>query len=151
LGRQFEVPTRWGSQGRINRIGTLALSIQGEHLEVRELPASCAQEIVIAYLDTLAAQSEAEQRRLGNARLTVVVLDNASFHRGQAVWAQEPVWAAQGLLPRDLPPYGPRLNRIETTWRVLKGFWMPRRWYDTVAEFRAALLFALEALGATII
>ncbi len=35
--RQFKVPTRWSSQGRINLIGTLALDAQGEHLEVREL------------------------------------------------------------------------------------------------------------------
>ena len=104
-----------------------------------------------SYLDTLAAQSEAEQRRLGKARLTVVVLDNASFHRGQAVRARESVWAAKGLLLRYLPPYCPMLNRIETTWRVLKGFLMPRRCYDTVAELRAALLVALKALGATII
>ena len=35
--RQFEVPTRWSSQGHINLIGTLALDALGEHLEVREL------------------------------------------------------------------------------------------------------------------
>ena len=57
-GRQFEVPTRWGSQGRLNLIGMLALNAQGEHLEVRELTASCTQDAVIAYLDTLAAQSD---------------------------------------------------------------------------------------------
>ena len=106
---------------------------------------------LIAYLDTLAAQSEAEQRRLGKPRLTVVVLDNASFHRGEAVRAREPVWAEKGMLLRYLPPYCPMLNRIETTWRVLKGFLMPRRCYDTVVELRTALLIALKALGATII
>ena len=150
-GQQFEVPTRWGSQGRINLIGTLALDGQGEHLEVRELAASCTQDAVIAYLDTLAAQSEAEQCRLGKARFTVVVLDNASFHRGLTIRVRQPIWAAKGLLLRYLPPYCPMLNRIETTWRVLKGFLMPRRCYDTVNELRAALLVALNALGATII
>ena len=43
------------------------------------------------------------------------------------------------------------LNRIETTWHILKGFLMPRRCYDTVTQLRAALLTALVALGATII
>ena len=43
------------------------------------------------------------------------------------------------------------LNRIETTWRILKGLLMPRRCYDTVTQLRAALLTALAALGATII
>ena len=55
------------------------------------------------------------------------------------------------MLLRYLPPYAPMLNRIETTWRVLKGFLMPRRCYDTVAELRAALFIALNALGATVI
>ena len=52
------MPTQWGSQGRLNLIGTLAIDAQGEHLEVRELTASCTQDAVIAYLDTLAAQSD---------------------------------------------------------------------------------------------
>jgi putative transposase len=150
-GRQFEVPTRWGSQGRINLIGTLALDAQGEHLEVRELSGTCKQAAVVAYLDTLAEQSDAQQRRLGTARLTVVVLDNASFHRGQAIRARQPIWAAKGLLLRYLPPYCPMLNRIEITWRVLKGFLMPRRCYDNVAQLRAALMVALTALGASMI
>ena len=163
-GQQFKVPTRflgrtarlatlarWGSQGRINLIGTLALNAQGEHLEVRELTASCTQDTVIAYVDTLAEQADAEQRRLGKKRLTVIVLDNASFHRGQAIRDRLPVWAAKGLLLRYLPPYCPMLNRIETTWRILKGFLMPRRCYDTVTQLRAALLIALAALGAAII
>ena len=75
--------------------------------------------------------------------MTVVVLDNASFHQGQAVRAQAPVWATQGMLLRYLPPYCPMLNRIETTWRVLKGFLMPRRCYNTIAELRAAMMVAL--------
>ena len=146
-GQQFKVPTRWGSQGRINLIGTLALNAQGEHLEVRELTASCTQDTVIAYVDTLAEQADAEQRRLGKKRLTVIVLDNASFHRGQAIRDRLPVWAAKGLLLRYLPPYCPMLNRIETTWRILKGFLMPRRCYDTVAQLRAALLTAFIPSG----
>ena len=146
-GRQFEVPTRWCSQGHLNLIGTLAIGGQGEYPEVSELTAFCGQ----AYLDTLAAQSEAEQPRLGKARLTVVGLDNASLQRGQAVRAREPVWAAKGLLLRYLPPFCPVLNRIETTWRVLQDFLLPRRCYNTVAELRTALLIALKTLGATFI
>lgn len=150
-GQQFKVPTRWGSQGRINLIGTLVVNPQGEHLEVRELTASCTQDTVIAFLDTLAEHADAEQRRLGKKRLTVIVLDNAPFHRGQAIRDRLSVWAAKGLFLRYLPPYCLMLNRIETTWRILKGFLMPRRCYDTVTQLRAALLTALAALGATII
>jgi putative transposase len=34
---------------------------------------------------------------------------------------------------------------------VLKGFLMPRRCYDNVAQLRAALMVALTALGASMI
>lgn len=141
-GRQFEVPTRWGSQGRLNLIGTLSLHGQREELEVRELSGTCKHDAVIAYLDTLA-------QRCDPNKLTVVVLDNAPFHRGEKIREREPIWAAQGLLLRYLPSYCPQLNLIETTWRKLKGFLMPRRCYDTIDQLRDALLFALKALNAT--
>jgi hypothetical protein len=42
----------------------------------------------------------------------------------------------------------PHLNLIEAVWRRLKGFLMPRRFYDSVAELREAVLRALHLLGA---
>lgn len=36
-GQQFRIPTRWGSEGRINLIGTLSMHGETETLEVREL------------------------------------------------------------------------------------------------------------------
>ena len=81
----------------------------------------------------------------------MIVLDNASFHRGQAIRDRLPVWAVKGRLLRYLPPYCPMLNYIETTWRILKGFLIPRRYYDTVTQLRAAFLTTLAALGVTII
>jgi putative transposase len=75
-GRQFEVPTRWGSKGRLNLIGTLSLHGEHEQLEVRELDGSCTQAQVIGYLETLAQSCNPKH-------LTVVVLDNAPFHKGE--------------------------------------------------------------------
>jgi putative transposase len=46
------------------------------------------------------------------------------------------------------PPYCPQLNTIETVWRKLKGFLMPRRYYNSTADLQQALLLALNALGA---
>jgi hypothetical protein len=40
------------------------------------------------------------------------------------------------------------LNLIEGVWRRLKGFLMPRRFYDSVAELKQAVLHALRLLGA---
>jgi len=48
-----------------------------------------------------------------------------------------------------LPAYCAHLNPIEGVWRRLKGFLMPRRFYDdSVAELRQAVLSALRLLGA---
>lgn len=141
-GKQFKVPTRWGSAGRLNLIGSLSRFGATEQLEVRELSGSCTQAQVIDYLDTLAQSCDPN-------RLTVVVLDNAPFHKGKLLQEQRPKWEAQGLYLRYLPPYCPQLNPIEGVWRKLKGFLMPRRCYTTLTELNAALKLGLKALNVT--
>lgn len=143
-GLAFEVPTRWGSQGRINLIGSLGFHGEQETLEIRELDGSCTGEQVIAYLERLAASCDP-------SKPTTVVMDNAPFHRGAGLKERRADWEARGLFLRYLPAYCPYLNLIEGVWRRVKGFLMPRRCYDSVVELRAALLVALEALGAVMI
>lgn len=143
-GQQFRIPTRWGSQGRLNLIGTYSLQSESPQLEVRALEGSCTQAQVMAYLDTLAEQCEP-------GRLTVIVLDNAAFHRGKAVQEKRGEWEARGLYLRYLPPYAPFLNLIEGVWKQIKGFLMPRRSYNSLAELEAALRVALNAIGAKFI
>jgi putative transposase len=118
--------------------------LHGEHdwLEYQELEKSCRKEDVLVYLDALAKQAEKEEL------LTVVVLDNASFHRAEQVQEKRSEWEAKGLYLRYLPAYCPHLNLIETIWRRLKSFLMPRRYYHTLAELKDALLVALKVLGA---
>lgn len=148
-GQQFKVPSRWGKQGGINVLGTLSLYEQQEQLEYRLLNAQCCRAEVVAYLTTLAQTCKPDQ-------LTVVVLDNATFHKGGEMNEKRAQWEAKGLYLRYLPPYCPQLNAIETTWRKLKGFLMPRRCYDrrksprddTLAQLRDALLTALGLLNA---
>ena len=140
-GKQFEVPTRWGSKGRINLIGTLSLFGETQHLEVRELNGSCNQAQVIAYLETLAEGCNPEH-------LTVVVLDNAPFHKGRQVKERRTAWEDKGLFLRYLPAYCPQLNLIEGTWRKIKGFLMPRRCYDNLAQLQEAVRIGLKTLNA---
>lgn len=140
-GKQFEIPTRWSSKGRLNLIGTLSLFGEEQSLEVRELEGSCNQAQVIAYLETLAQSCKPEH-------ITVVVLDNATFHRGKALKERQADWEAKGLFLRYLPPYCPQLNLIEGIWRRLKGFLMPRRCYDSLIQLRHALQLALTSIGA---
>ena len=113
-------------------------------MEVRELTGSCTGEQVVGYLDTLA-------RSCDPTRLTVVILDNAPFHKGAVVRDRREGWERQGLYLRYLPSYAPFLNHIELVWKRLKSFLMPRRSYDSLAELRDAMMAALKIIGTTFI
>ena len=78
----------------------------------------------------------------------MVVLDNAPFHKARAIQEAREGWEAKGLELSHLPAYCPHLNLIEGVWRRLKGFLMPRRYYDSLAELKQAVLSALGLLGA---
>lgn len=143
-GKQFEIPTRWSSKGRLNLIGTLSFRGKHERLEVRELEGSCNQAQVIDFLETLVQSCDKE-------RITVVVLDNAPFHKGVHLMKRRAAWEARGLYLRYLPAYCPQLNPIEGVWRKLKGFLMPRRCYDNLKQLQEAVLLALKALNAVFI
>jgi putative transposase len=138
-GIQFEIPSRQGSAGRLNLIG--ALDFASRQLSYRDLEGSCDGETCAAFLERLAEQATADT-------LTVVVLDNAAFHKAKAVTEKEASWQAKGLYLRYLPPYSPQLNPIEGLWRVLKGFLLPRRCYSSLTELRQAVFSVLDLLGA---
>ncbi len=139
---QHRVRTRWGKQGRVNLIGTLSLEDGAQRLEYRMLERSCRTAEVLDYLDVLAEEAERDGKPI------VVVLDNAPFHKAGAVQNARAGWEEKGLRLRYLPAYCPHLNLIEGAWRRLKGFLMPRRYYDSLDELKQAVLSALSLLGA---
>lgn len=139
---RHEVRTRWGKQGRINLIGTLCLDEEVESLQYRMLEGPCRSGEVLGYLNTLAEEAETKGKRV------VVVLDNAPFHKAGAIQDARAGWEAKGLELYYLPAYCPHLNLIEGVWRRLKGFLMPRRYYNSLAELKQAVLRALRLLGA---
>jgi DDE superfamily endonuclease len=53
-------------------------------------------------------------------KLTVLVLDNASWHTSAIFAEQIPLWEAQDLFIFYLPTYSPHLNFAETLWRKTK-------------------------------
>ena len=126
----------------MNIIGTLCLEGQSQWLEYSEIEGSCRGEKVVGYLDILAEQAEEEGKRC------VMVLDNAPFHTARVVREREEEWKERGLTLYRLPAYCPHLNLIEGVWRRLKGFLMPRRFYDSVGELKEAVLHALRLLEA---
>lgn len=137
------VKTRWGSKGRINLIGTLRVEGGGELLEYEMLEGGCRTREVLGYLDALAEKAQEEE-----ARPCVVVLENAPFHRAGVLQERRARWEAKGLGLYYLPAYCPHLNPIEGVWKRLKGFLMPRRYYDTLADLKEAVLSALRVFGA---
>lgn len=60
-------------------------------------------------------------------RQTVIILDNASWHKSNATKAMFSVWQEQGLYIYFLPPRCPHLNLIETLWRKIKYEWLCNR------------------------
>ncbi|HEX5914141.1 MAG TPA: IS630 family transposase [Rubrobacter sp.] len=140
---QHRVKGRWGSEGRLNLMGTLRVEGEGhERLEYRMLEGSCDSGEVLLYLDALVSEAQRDSKPC------VVVLDNAPFHTAGVIREREEEWEARGLRLYRLPAYCPHLNLIEGVWRRLKGFLMPRRFYDSVGELKRAVLHALRLLGA---
>jgi hypothetical protein len=70
---------------------------------------------VVGFFDDLAAQDHTVPR--------IVILDNASIHKGKQIERRRRKWMAQGLFLYYLPPYSPELNRIEILWKHAKYFW----------------------------
>ena len=70
----------------------------------------------------------------------IIVIDNASFHKSQAI---EDLIAKFGCELLYLPPYSPDFNPIENWWFVLKN-WMRQRW-DEFDNFRDCVDAAFTA------
>lgn len=121
----------------------MCLQAEGEErLEYKMVEGSCRSAEVMGYLDTLAEEAEKAGEEV------VVVMDNAPFHTAGIIREREEEWERSGLRLYRLPAYCPHLNLIEGVWRRLKGFLMPRRFYDSVGELKEAVLHALRLFGA---
>lgn len=72
-------------------------------------------EVVAACLDDFATKT---------TQKTVMVLDNASFHRAALITDKIEAWQEKALYIWFLPAYSPHLNLIETLWRKVKYEWL---------------------------
>lgn len=83
----------------------------------------------------------------GLRRPCVLVVDNARVHRCRKVAAKRKAWKQQGLHLWYLPPYCPKLNRIETLWRLIKHHWLEPTAYVDSATLFGALSAILRQIG----
>ena len=65
-------------------------------------------------------------------RPTVLVMDNAPWHKSKKVIKKQRDWEQKGLYIFYLPVYSPHLNLIETLWRKIKHEWLRPRDYESV-------------------
>jgi len=101
---------------RTERVSFIAALKMGELFAPMTFAGSCNRSLFEMWLQ----ESLLPQLKEGD----VIVIDNASFHKGQAI---EEMVSEAGCEIWYLPPYSPDLNKIERWWFVLKN-WMKQRW-----------------------
>lgn len=70
---------------------------------------------------------------------TIIILDNAPFHKSNVIEDKRLEWEEMGLFIWFLPTYSPHLNRIETLWRKVKYDWLKPNDYHNWDTFSKAL------------
>ena len=80
-------------------------------------------------------------------RPAVVVVDNAPIHTSDDFVEHLPLWLAQDLTVKFLPPYCPELNLIEILWRKIKYEWLPLDAYRSFHTMTRALFEVLRGIG----
>ena len=78
---------------------------------------------------------------------TVVVLDNASFHKSKIFKANIAKWANRGLTLLYLPPYSPQFNIIEMLWKFIKYHWMEMSAYKSYSNMKEYVQRMLSEYG----
>jgi transposase len=77
----------------------------------------------------------------------VVVLDNASIHKSEAVTEKMENWDRRGLTLYFISPYSPELNLIEILWMKIKYEWITNSAYEGTAFLRSAIRDILSSFG----
>lgn len=80
-------------------------------------------------------------------RLTVIILDNAPWHKSEQFFNRINYWQDQGLFIFHLPRYCPHLNLIETLWRKIKYEWLTTADYNSKTALKRKLKFIYANFG----
>lgn len=83
------------------------------------------------------------------SQLTLLVLDNASWHKSNLTKSMIDQWEAKGLYILFLPPKSPHLNKIEILWRKIKYEWLTIRDYRSVSTLSKKLKSIFRSYGST--
>lgn len=118
------VPYAWQEKGQTialessshgQRLNVLGFLNRNHLLNAYTTESGVNSEVVVACFDDFSQKL---------TKKTIVVIDQASFHKSQVFTAQIPLWQEKGLEIFYLPPYSPELNVIEILWRFMKYEWI---------------------------
>ncbi len=117
------VPYAWQEKGdeitvetqKSKRINALGFLNRKNDLEVYLFENSINSDVVIACIDKFCETLK---------KKTVLVLDNSSVHKSNALLEKLEEWKGKGLTLFFLPTYSPELNIIEILWRFIKYKWL---------------------------
>lgn len=121
------------SKDRVTNLFGL-LSRMGKLL-VYSTPNSINSQFVIECIDEVALRVE---------RPTVLVLDNAPWHRAQKLLDRQKVWEKKNVYLFFLPTYSAHLNSIETLWRKIKYEWLEAGDYLSAKILKAKIFHIIK-------
>ena len=135
------IPYAWQDTGREGTIGipssrSMQINVLGflhpmkNELSAFEFECSVDSRVVIAVMDAYCQEIDEP---------TVVIIDNASIHKSEAVQEKIMEWEKLGLTLYFIPSYSPQLNLIEILWRKMKYDWMPAWAYESIGNLRNAI------------
>lgn len=129
-GEQLSIRSSKGSVanvfGLLSRLGKL---------KVYATPQTINSDFVIECVDEVAQTIH---------RPTVLVFDNAPWHRSKKVLKKQREWEKKDLYLFFLPKYSPHLNLIETLWRKIKYEWLKPADYQSAHTLRTALFNIIQ-------
>lgn len=130
---------QWSIRSAKDRVCNLfgLLSRKGD-LKVYSTPKNINSNFIIECIDEIADQIEMP---------TVLVMDNAPWHKSKLVIAKQTEWNEKGLYLFYLPTYSPQLNLIETLWRKIKYEWLRPNDYLSAKNLKEALFNIITQYG----
>ncbi len=98
---------------------------------------STTSEIFIAYVEDFLKNSPCLMK-------TIVIIDNASFHKSMIVKKKMIEWKKRNLWFQFLPSYCSELNKIEILWHHIKHLWLKIEDYRTKETLEKAVIEILR-------
>ena len=125
IGKQLSIRS---SKDRVTNLFGL-LSRKGK-LKVYSTSQSINSQFIIECIDQIALSAKGP---------TVLVMDNAPWHKAEKVLHKQKEWMNKDVYLFFLPTYSPHLNLIETLWRKIKYEWLKPEDYLSVNTLKGAI------------